>query len=86
MFGVPLTLCAQNLPFIPLPISVILEFIINTVVSDHAMVLLDLLVEGAPKRTKHWRFNTLLLKDNKFISYFNSEFKIFLVDQFRVYR
>lgn len=73
--------CYSRIDYFFVP-SAILQYvsrcaIINTVVSDHAVVLLDLLVEGAPKRTKHWRFNMSLLKDNKFISYFNSEFKIF---------
>lgn len=50
----------------------------NILVSDHAAVYLDLLVQGVPQRTRRWRFNTSLLKDSAFLSFFCAELKIFL--------
>lgn len=50
----------------------------DIVISDHATVVLDVCVKGFLRPVKSWIFNNLLLKDDKFLSYFNSEFKIFL--------
>lgn len=50
----------------------------NIVVSDHAILLLELSLDIESAKSKCWRFDTRLLKDDKFISYLKSEFKIFL--------
>lgn len=50
----------------------------NIVVSDHAILLLELSLGIESRKSKCWRFDTRLLKDNKFISYLKSEFRIFL--------
>lgn len=50
----------------------------DIVISDHAIVMLDICVRGFLRPVRSWRFNNLLLKDDTFHSYFNSEFKIFL--------
>ncbi len=47
-------------------------------VSDHAILLLELSLDIESAKSKHWRFVTRLLKDDKFISYLKSEFRIFL--------
>ena len=50
----------------------------NIVVSDHAIVLLELSLDIESARSKRWRFDTRLLKDDKFVSHLKSEFRIFL--------
>jgi len=50
----------------------------DIVISDHAIVVLDVSVKGFLRPARSWRFNNLLLKDDTFLSHFNSEFKIFL--------
>lgn len=49
----------------------------NITISDHSPIFLQLLHEGGTPPTRMWRFNSSLLSDPKFISYFTSEFKIF---------
>lgn len=46
--------------------------------SDHAILLLESSLDVESVKSKRWRFDTRLLKDDKFISYLKSEFKIFL--------
>lgn len=50
----------------------------NIVVSDHAIVLLDLSIGRDSVKSRRWRFDLRLLKDEKFTSYLKTEFKIFL--------
>ena len=50
----------------------------NIVVSDHAILLLEVSLDIEFVQSKRWRFDSRLLKDDKFISYLKSEFRIFL--------
>lgn len=52
--------------------------IVNVVVSDHATVFLKFRMGGSQAQSRCWRFDTLILKDHKFISYFSVELKFFL--------
>ena len=47
-------------------------------VSDHAILLLEVSLDIELVKSKRWRFDSRLLKDDKFISYLKSEFRIFL--------
>lgn len=49
----------------------------NIILSDHAPLYLVYSLSEDRAMSKSWRFQPFLLKDDKFISYFNSEFKIF---------
>lgn len=47
-------------------------------ISDHAAVYLNFTPKNARKRSRNWRMNPLILKDEKFVEYFRAEFKHFL--------
>lgn len=49
----------------------------NIVLSDHAPVYLVYSLSEERALSKRWRLNSSLLKDDRFISYFTSEFNIF---------
>ena len=65
--------------FIPkLMLSSIVSCDIGTVsISDHSPIFLQLLFTKKQCSSNPWRFNSNLLSDPKFISYFKSEFNIF---------
>lgn len=50
----------------------------NITISDHAPLYMELLHGDTLLQTGRWRFHPYLLKDHNFISYFHSEFKLFL--------
>lgn len=50
----------------------------SIIISDHARVIMDFNPRSSLKQSRHWRFNTIILKDEKFISHFATELKIFL--------
>lgn len=49
----------------------------NSLISDHSPIFLQLPHREGTPSTKMWRFNSSLLSDPNFISYFTSESKIF---------
>lgn len=49
----------------------------NITITDHSPIFLQLLLEGSIPSTKMWKFDSMLLGDPNFISYFASELKIF---------
>uniref|UniRef100_A0A3Q3G8L9 Reverse transcriptase domain-containing protein n=1 Tax=Kryptolebias marmoratus TaxID=37003 RepID=A0A3Q3G8L9_KRYMA len=50
----------------------------HIVISDHAAVYLNYTVKNAKTQSNHWRLNPSILKDEKFVEYFRTEFKQFL--------
>lgn len=54
--------------------SIVTSSIGNIVISDHAAVFVQLNLKNPLTQTRLWRFNPLILKDHKFISYFTEEF------------
>ncbi len=51
--------------------------ITSIIISDHARVIMDLNLKTALHRSRHWRLNTIILKDEEFTSNFSTEFKHF---------
>ncbi len=49
-----------------------------TIISNHAIVLMDLFFGGSSVKTRCWSFNACLFRNEKFTSYLKSELKIFL--------
>lgn len=58
--------------------SVVSCDITSIIISDHARVIMDLDLKAALHRSRHWRLNTIILKDEEFTSHFSAEFKAFL--------
>lgn len=50
----------------------------NIIISDHAAVYMNMTLKKLSKKPASWRMDTSILKDHKFISYFNAEFRHFL--------
>lgn len=50
----------------------------SIIISDHAAVVMDLKLKNPINQPRQWRLDSVILKDNTFISYFITEFKVFL--------
>lgn len=50
----------------------------SIVVSDHAPLLMSLLLPGVPRPSRRWRFNSTLLADDDFVKYIQQEVTFFL--------
>lgn len=51
--------------------------IVPQTISDHAAIFTQFDLNNSPSQPRYWRFNSLILKDHKLISYFTEEFKNF---------
>ncbi len=49
------------------------------VISDHACVTITVNLKGDFGQIRHWRFNSTILKDNNFTSYFRNEIRFFFI-------
>ena len=50
----------------------------NIIISDHAAVYMNVTIKKLCKKPSIWRMDTSILKDYKFVSYFSTEFRLFL--------
>ena len=50
----------------------------SIVISDHAPLLMSLLLPGVPCPSRRWRFNSTLLADDDFVKYIEQEITFFL--------
>lgn len=50
----------------------------SIIISDHARVIMDINPKSSLQQSRHWRLNTVILKDENFVNYFSGEFKAFL--------
>lgn len=52
------------------------------VISDHAPVVLSLMLHGFPQIKRHWRFNSTLLTDKDFVKFMEEQITFFCINTF----
>ena len=50
----------------------------SIVISDHAPLVMSMTFSGIPKPTRHWRFNSTLLSNEKFVKFMEGQISLFL--------